>query len=426
MGTSHFSEGQSEIIFQPGPVDVHTHPRVFDAISQEDFLEANGGMEGKAGLLEYTAVALRSGITAMLAMPNESIRLYDPSSDESTILVPYPIANLDRVRAVQSKISQEAYLPVGIHYGLDPEHIFTNEAKENIDDEKLHRNFEEVSEECMGLKIYGAETTGGYNLHTRHIPRVIDIWSQINPEKPVTLHLEDEDVGRVLTEIHKLQGGKNIPVHIAHVSSRLELLAVITAKKAGMNVTCEVTPHHLTLDESVIKEIGGYGCMKPTLKTQEDIDFIWANIDSVDIFASDCAPHRRSDKEAKNPSYGVTNHTVMLPILIGAVAQGKLSLDQLNEKLCLNPRRRFSLPMYDGSHVSVKLAETTARGREEAISPRYGHEPFSKLGKSFFMLGRVVEVQAGKSYWSEDQPDMHNSYTHLIRPKVTQHIRKRS
>ncbi|MDB5170356.1 MAG: cad [Candidatus Saccharibacteria bacterium] len=411
----------------PGPIDAHTHPRVFDAITSDGFVTLNEGshgpQEGKGGLKHYTEVALRSGITVMLAMPNESVRLYDESAEERTIVLPYPIASIDRVRAMQAAISHEAVIPTGIHMGLDPETAFRDIHKTRLHSGVLEKQFTNVVDECVALKVYLAETTGGYNIALEHATGVSEIWYRSNPEKPIIFHVEGDDVATLLTNMSRLKHGKEIPIHIAHVSSRQELEAVIEAKGAGMNVTCEVTPHHLFMDDSAGTEIGGYGCMKPGLKTKADIDFIWANIDQVDIIASDCAPHRRSDKEAENPAYGVTNHTVLLPLLLGAVAEGKITMEQLYDKLCVKPRQRFNLPLEDNSSV---LLSTRAKSYdapqvqvyEEWSGARYGQNPFLKLKGHAKMVGQVLFAEGGRSsYDAYAGEKFEPSYTHLIRPK---------
>jgi dihydroorotase-like cyclic amidohydrolase len=413
--------GENTWQFTPGPFDVHAHPRVFDAKKDDGFVSINEGTEGKAGLSIYTEAAIHSGITGMAAMPNESVRRYDETTLEKTEEIPYPIANLDRVLAMQAAIEDRAVIPTAIHFGLDPATAFWDQDKRRLKEPFLSREFDRVKDECVGLKVYLAETTGGNNIAVEHGASVAAIWHRINPEKPVIFHVEGADVAVLFKDIHKLSGGRDIPVHIAHVSSRQELSAVIAAKESGMNVTCEVTPHHLFLDETARGQIGGYGCMKPSLKSQGDVDYLWSNMRYIDVFASDCAPHRISDKEKDAPAFGVTNHTVMLPLLLGAVAEGRLTMDDIYAKFCANPRNRFNLPMEDGSMACVLTAAETGQisAEEHDSRARYGQNPFIRLGSSFRLLGSVVRVEAGKSTVVAGRPigDLTTSYTHLIRPK---------
>jgi len=404
---------------EPGLADVHTHPRIFDVINLEEFVPGNRGREGKAGLMVYTEVALESGITLMIAMPNESLRRFDKNAEdpEKTLLIPYPIATYDRLLAAESLISHEANIPTALHFGVDPRLMFLDHDKQILDREGLYRHFTSAREECMSLKLYGAKTTGGYNIEAKHIPTVAKIWHDVNPEKPVVLHLEDDNIAKVLAEINQLEKGKDIPIHIAHVSSKQELEAVIAAKEAGMNITCEVTPHHLFMNDIDGSSLAGYGCMKPTLKSQEDVDFLWSHLTFIDMIASDCAPHRKVDKEAVDPAYGVTNHKQMLPLLLGAIADGKLSYEQLYQMLCIAPRKRFNLPQADGSITKFNIHQTENGALHDP--ERYGYSPFKRLNRQFHLVGNVVEVKAGRSHYNAYAPstfDVWPSYTHLVRP----------
>jgi hypothetical protein len=422
MAVEQLSENLYDIT--PAPFDVHAHPRVFDTLTQDDFLTINEGTEGKAGLRIYTEAALRSGITGIAAMPNESVRLYNATDPTKTEEIPYPIASYDRVLAMQAAVAERAVIPTAVYMGLDPKTAFWDIGQKRLREPYLIREFGGVSTECVGLKVYLAETTGGNNIAVEHGAKVADLWNAANPEKPVIFHVEGGDVERVLHDIYNLQSGrgKDLPVHIAHVSSRQELKAVIAAKAAGMNVTCEVTPHHLILDESIREEIGGRGCMKPSLKSEADIAFLWNNMRSIDIFASDCAPHRISDKEKDPPAFGVTNHTIMLPLLFGAMADGRLTMDDIYQKFCMTPRLRFNLPLEDGSGVRVSLAPKTAdiSASQHDELAEYGQNPYALLEGRYRMLGRVLLARAGRSVYSADfdsKTDLRTSYTHQIRPK---------
>lgn len=407
-------DNNREVRFSPGPFDVHMHPRATDPTTQDAFVKANGGIEGKVKLWDYTVAALKSGIVGGGAMPNELMRIYDLSNPEKTSIIPYPISNLDRVRAMQAAIHSGAAIPMMVYAGIDPKEILSpTPGGHNIDYDKAEANFAAVKDDVMALKLWGDQSTGGFNIPLPVLGPLANRWYKHNPEKPVILHVEDGNVETALRSISYGKYGKEIPVHIAHVSSREELEAVISAKKDGMNVTCEVTIHHLFLDAEVRKEIGGYGCMKPSLKSKQDVAFLWANLDQIDVFASDCAPHRVSDKEAEVPAFGVTNHSVMLPLLLGAESQGRLTMQDIDEKFCTNPRKIFGLPAEDSSYVNIDLQITGAHTLEEQVNPKYGQNPFLKVADQALMVGRVIGAQAGESRLNHD---VQTSYTHLIRP----------
>ncbi|CAN5641342.1 hypothetical protein BH23PAT2_BH23PAT2_07240 [soil metagenome] len=411
---------KDEIVMSPGPIDAHAHPRVFDAVTDDQYRPNFIDLDGKAGLRQYSRNALASGFVGMIAMPNESLRLVSATDPMRSDVHPYPIANLDRLRAMQASISQESYIPTGIHFGIDPvtayKEISTGE--KTLDLGYLSSQFEAVRDEVLGLKLYGAETEGGYNVRVNGIPLIIWSWNRSNPDKPVVLHLEDEDVAGVLEQIADRKE-YDVPLHVAHVSSRRELEAVMEAKQKGLNVTCEVTPHHLFMDESTRYELGGYGCMKPTLKSQDDIDFIWENIDQVDIFASDCAPHRTKDKVGEAPAYGVVNHTVMLPLLFGAAEFGRITYEQIYDKTVIAPRRRFNLPDDVLSRVVFDREGTNPSRIERRVNPGYDNNPFVRTREHYPMIGNLMHAHTSSgNRYSSSYPGFERITTrsHLLRP----------
>ncbi|HZP55740.1 MAG TPA: hypothetical protein VFB03_03150, partial [Candidatus Saccharimonadales bacterium] len=205
------------------------------------------------------------------------------------------------------------------------------------------------------------------------------------------LHLEDEDVAEVLSE-----WPPNIPVHVAHVSSQQELEAVISAKEDGKDVSCEATPHHLFLTEKTREALGPLGCMKPSLKTESDRKFLWQHLRHIDIFASDCAPHRHADKFGPdgqgidNPAFGVTNHDVFMPLFLQAVIEdGLLTETELYERIVSNPIRRFHLPVFF-TKTRYELKSTTAE--EAGRYTEYGFNPFEKSPETPAMLGKLASM----------------------------------
>ena len=135
-------------------------------------------------------------------------------------------------------------------------------------------------------------------------------------EFPIVLHSESRTMaaGILFAAIY------DRPVHIAHISLKEEVLLIKAAKEKGIKVTCEVCPHHLFLslpfrlprergrDRSSPRLRGGLGWgrkeVRPRLATQEDVDALWANLDVIDCFATDHAPHTLEEKDSENPPPG--------------------------------------------------------------------------------------------------------------------------
>ena len=175
---------------------------------------------------------------------------------------------------------------------------------------------------------------------------------------PIVAHAEGQTVASILclAEIYSRS------VHIAHVARRDEILLIRVAKSKGIQVTCEVTPHHLFLHRDntqfILDAYGGaegFRHVKPELQTVEDCQALWDNLDIIDCIATDHAPHTREEKSNKeNPPPGFSGLQTALPLMLTAVNDGKLTLEQLIEKMYTNPKRIFKLPD-QGSDTFVEV-----------------------------------------------------------------------
>jgi carbamoyl-phosphate synthase/aspartate carbamoyltransferase/dihydroorotase len=144
------------------------------------------------------------------------------------------------------------------------------------------------------------------------------------------------------------------PVHIAHVSRREEILLIRKAKERGLKVTCEVAPHHLFLSEADLPALGPGRCeVRPRLASPTDVAVLWANLDVIDCFATDHAPHTLAEKDGPNPPPGFPGLETALPLLLTAVHAGRLTLDDLIARMYTNPRRIFGLPEQPETWVEV-------------------------------------------------------------------------
>ena len=129
--------------------------------------------------------------------------------------------------------------------------------------------------------------------------------------KGIPAESESICVGRDV-EIAALTGAR---LHIAHLSSRASLAHVRAAKKQGLAVTCEVTPHHFTLiDEDVIYDTRYK--MNPPLASREDREALLAGLadGTVDAIATDHAPHHPASKDVEfdRAPFGITGFETAL------------------------------------------------------------------------------------------------------------------
>jgi dihydroorotase len=131
-------------------------------------------------------------------------------------------------------------------------------------------------------------------------------------------------------------------IHIAHTSTPE---GVDAANEAG--ATCEVTPHHLFLSREDLSELGTYGRMNPPLRSEERREAIYERVadGTVDIIATDHAPHTRDEKEDDlwNAPSGVPGVETMLPLLLNEAREGRLTLERVRDLTAANPARIFDL-----------------------------------------------------------------------------------
>jgi carbamoyl-phosphate synthase/aspartate carbamoyltransferase/dihydroorotase len=144
------------------------------------------------------------------------------------------------------------------------------------------------------------------------------------------------------------------PVHIAHVSLREEILIIRAAKERGLKVTCEVTPHHLFLSQADIPSIGQKRSeVRPDLALPDDVQALWENLDVIDCFATDHAPHTLQEKDGDKTPPGFPGLETALPLFLTAIHQGKLEISDVILRMHTNPKQIFHLPEQPDTWVEV-------------------------------------------------------------------------
>ena len=154
-------------------------------------------------------------------------------------------------------------------------------------------------------------------------------------------------------------------VHIAHISTAEAVEAVRTARRQGLNVTCEVTPHHFTLDDDAVLVAGPNARMSPPLRSRDDRDAIQAALadGTIDMIATDHAPHDPKSKKMDllGPRFGsglpakalvaeeaealascangIVGLETALGLALALVHQGVISPSRMVEMMSLNPAR---------------------------------------------------------------------------------------
>jgi carbamoyl-phosphate synthase/aspartate carbamoyltransferase/dihydroorotase len=223
---------------------------------------------------------------------------------------------------------------------------------------------------------------------------------------PIVAHAESRSMAAVIL----MAAIYDRPVHIAHISLREEILLIKAAKEHGIKVTCEVTPHHLFLTQPpplpspIFSENGGGQGggrfeVRPRLAMQADVDTLWQNLDVIDCFATDHAPHTLAEKDGDNPPPGFPGLETALPLLLTAVDSGRLTVDDIILRMHTNPRRIFNLPEQPETWIEVD-ADAQYEIRAAEMKSRCGWTPF----EGWKVKGRVRKVVLrGKTAFEDDK-----------------------
>lgn len=136
--------------------------------------------------------------------------------------------------------------------------------------------------------------------------------------------------------------------HVCHVSTKESVELVRLAKAHGINVTCEVAPHHLLLADEDIPANDGYYKMNPPLRAKADQKALIAGLldGTIDMIATDHAPHSIDEKtgDMLHASFGITGSETAFSLLYTKfVKEGIFSLEQLLNWLSINPAKAFGL-----------------------------------------------------------------------------------
>jgi carbamoyl-phosphate synthase/aspartate carbamoyltransferase/dihydroorotase len=303
-----------------------------------------------------TSAALAGGVTILLAMPNTKPPIFDAITLDLALEAAHSKAHCDYAQ-------------------------FLGAGPANADWDK-HPG---LPLQAAGLKMYLDSTFGELRLDdmTLWMPH----FENYPKEYPIVVHSESRSMAAAIlfAEI------TNRPIHIAHISLKEEILVIKAAKERGIQVPCEVCPHHLFLSKDDIPAIShghpGRGEVRPRLAAKEDVEALWANLDSIDCFATDHAPHSLSEKDGENPPPGFPGLETLLPLLLTAVSAGRLTMEDILKKSITNPRRIFHLPEQPETWVEVD---------ENARYEIHAEEMHSKSGWTPFegwqVKGRVTRV----------------------------------
>ena len=321
----------------PGLVDVHVHTRDPGQTHKEDWSSA-------------TAAALAGGFTTVLAMPNTEPAVTDEETFDTALEAAAAGARCDWGQYVGATLRNAAAVA-------------------------------ELAPRAAGLKMYLDHTFGDLRLGD-----LSAWWDHLEAwphDAPLAVHAEQRTLGTLLF----MAGVVGRPVHVCHVSRADEIEMIRRAREAGQAVTCEVAPHHLVLDGETAVRLGSAGAVRPALSSEPDRKALWEHLEVIDCFATDHAPHTAAEKGGRTPPPGFPGLETAVPLLVEAVHDGRLTFEQLTDRLAHGPRRVFGLPSQPDTHVEVDV-DTPWEIRGAELHSRAGWTPF----EGFKVRGRVTRV----------------------------------
>jgi dihydroorotase len=326
------------MVVAPGFIDLHCHLR-------------EPGQEMSETIETGTRAAARGGFTAVCCMPNTQ-PVNDNASVTRGIVERAAAASSVRVwpigaASVGSKGEALAEISAMKAAGI----VAVSDDGKPIANARLMR---QVMDYCNSLGLPVIDHCEDASLFAggvmREGPQSIRLGL-----KGIPAQSESICVGRDV-EVALLTGAR---LHIAHMSTRGSLAYVRIAKKQGLRVTCEVTPHHFTLIDEDVRYDSHYK-MNPPLASADDRDALIEGLadGSIDAIATDHAPHHAASKDVEfdRAPFGVLGFETALPLgLTVLVDSGKLSLMRLVELFTTGPGRVLGMDRKIAANESADL-----------------------------------------------------------------------
>ncbi|MBI2852107.1 MAG: dihydroorotase [Chloroflexi bacterium] len=361
------------LVICSGFIDLHCHLR-------------EPGFEEKETIASGTKAAARGGFTTVCCMPNT-----DPPIDSP--------ATIDFIRARAKKEGAVRVLPITcISRGRQGKELapmgelasagaigFSDDGSPMLDPELMRRALELSRKLNLPIIDHCEDTvlTSGGVMNEGLISCALGL-----PGMPAIA--EDKIVARDIKLAEETKGW----IHIAHVSTTGSVELVRQAKKKGVHVTAEVTPHHLTLTEEKVKECGAMAKVNPPLRTDKDVQALIRGLKdgTIDIIATDHAPHTRANKEGEitGAAFGISNFETALGSLMRLVHDGQITLSALIAALTSEPAK-----MLRGKHGKLGTLAPGAEADIVILDPEkewlVDTDKFASRGRNTPLAGNVLK-----------------------------------
>jgi dihydroorotase len=315
-------DAQGKIVC-PGLIDMHVHLR--EPGREEDETIATG-----------TASALAGGVTSVACMPNTEPALDSQAAAEFVYLQAARAgnANVFPVGAITKGRQGQELAEIGgqVEGGAV---AFTDDGSPVVSAEIMRRALEycRMFDKAVLSHAEDLELTKGGVMHEGFESMRLGLRGMPAAAEEVMVH-------RDIT-LAELTGGR---LHILHVSTAGSVELIRQARRRGIHVSGEATPHHFTLTDKCLRAFDSNYKMAPPLRTEQDLQAVIAGLKdgTLEVIATDHAPHAPEKKmrELDQAPNGIIGLETLVPICVMSLIEpGHLTWPQLIEKLTINPAR---------------------------------------------------------------------------------------
>jgi dihydroorotase len=171
-------------------------------------------------------------------------------------------------------------------------------------------------------------------------------------------------------------------LHIAHVSTAGAVRLIRDAKRRGVNVTAEATPHHFSLTDKVVLSYDTNAKVNPPIRGEKDVEAIKEGLKdgTIDVIATDHAPHSEDEKKVEFDlaPFGISGLETALPLSLQLVKDGVLTLPELVKKLTVNPAKIIGIDR--GTLKTGAIADVVIFDPDKSV--KVDREKFRSKGKN--------------------------------------------